>query len=469
MVNDMGNYVFSRFNYYQQSCVSDHILIYNSLNRNIVKLPCVDAQEIGISASGLNTKKMEYMTVNESTEKKLAKYGIIVPEAYDENAAANLKYLEEIAEPVLRLTIVPTYRCNFRCPYCYQDHEHAEIMSEEIQEEIIKYVRKHISNYTGVEISWFGGEPLLCLETILRINGAAKKICNDRFKIFTSAITTNGYGLTKEVFEKLLDVGVTRYFITIDGLAEKHNRQRYLVSKKGSFDTIMDNLMNIKSISKARRFVIHIRSNISKENIDEIDEYLTYMNKHFSGDQRFAFFIRPVYDWGGETIEGFRENLLEDEAEKRIMNKLLQSDCSLNYLEFYLDLTGYVTCYAAKINSFVIGPDGVISKCTCSEVTDKNIVGKLLPNGEMSLDKSLIGQWCRQYDNSDVCSDCYMFGLCLKAYCTMPQVLNNERMNRCFIAKNVCGQLLMLIDKCDEKYKYIIDLSNEKEMFSSGT
>ena len=262
---NMDNYVFSKFNYYQHSCVSDNTIIYNSLQRRIIKLPDTDAKRIGICDNGPHNPNIKYISSNDDIENKLIKYGIIVPESYNERAAAHLKYLEEISEPILHLTIVPTYRCNFRCPYCYQDHEHSIIMSEETQDAIIKYVRKHISKYTAVEVSWFGGEPLLCKDIIIRISGELKKICNDRYKQFKSSITTNGYGLTKDVFEKLLDVGVVRYFITIDGLAPEHNRQRYLASKQGTFDTIIGNLLSIKTVSKCRHFVINIRSNISKK------------------------------------------------------------------------------------------------------------------------------------------------------------------------------------------------------------
>ena len=457
----MGNYIFSKFNFYQKSSISDNFLIYNSLQRKIFKLSSIDAKSIGIVSNGPQINKTKYKPGNKNIEEKLIKHGIIVSDEYDESAAAHLKYLEEITEPVLRLTIVPTYRCNFRCPYCYQDHEHSLVMSREIQEGIIKYVRKHISKYSAVEISWFGGEPLLCTDIILYINGELKKICKDRCKLFKSSITTNGYCLSKETFEKLLNVGINRYFITIDGLAQEHDRQRYLASNKGTFDTIIENLVSIKKVPHFRKFVINIRSNISKENIGNFDEYLLFMEKTFSDDSRFAFFVRPVYDWGGESIGEFRESLLENKAEKMIMDKLLQSNCKLNYLEFFSDLTGNIVCYASKINCYIINPDGSINKCTCTETGGKNLIGKLLPNGEMLIDTSLVGQWCHQYYESSKCKNCYMFGLCLKSYCVMPQVIKNERSCRCFIAKNICGELLMLIDKCDEKYQYIIDVNKD--------
>ena len=450
----MSNYIFSKFNYYQKSCFSDNFLIYNSLKRKIVRLSNEDAEKIGLT----DKTNCKYISANEKLESMLVKYGIIIPEYYNENSEAHLKYLEEVSEPVLELTIVPTYRCNFRCPYCYQDHEKGLIMDEGTQDAIIKFVRKHIANYTAVEISWFGGEPLLCVDMILKINHAIKQICKTRYKAFKSSITTNGYLLTKAVFEKLLDCGVKRYFITVDGLESEHDKQRYLANRSGTFNAILNNLLDIKTLPSTRHFSINIRSNISKENIDNLDRYLEYMHKCFSSDSRFAFFFRPVYDWGGSSIDGFRENLLQEEADHAIFNKLLQSEYKLNYLEFFLDLTGSVVCYASKMNCFVINPDGSINKCTCEDMDHNNLVGYLLPSGDMQLNRSLLGQWSSQYKDFEKCENCYMRGLCLRSYCVSASVMKNKHEARCFIAKDICDKLLLLLDKCDENYGYIIDL-----------
>lgn len=451
-------YKFSRFNYYQESKFSNSYLIYNSLKRNIVRVGIDDAKSVGIYENGPSSANITYQFHNEQLEKSLLENGLIVPLTYDEDYEAHLKYLEEVSAPVLGLTIVPTYRCNFRCPYCYQDHENSMIMHQDVQDSIIKFVKKHISNYTSVEISWFGGEPLLCIDMILRINAAVKKICNERFKTFKSSITTNGYCLTKTNFEKLLDVGVKRYFVTLDGLCVNHDKQRYLSNGGGSFETIIKNLQDISLISQTRKFIINIRSNISKTNIGNLNEYLSYMFERFSKDQRFAFFFRRVYDWGGDSIKNFEDNLLEDNGDLCIINELLETDYKMNYLEYFLDLTGSLVCYASKMNHFIVNPDGSINKCTCADTSGNNAVGNLSLSGQMNLNRSLIGQWCSQYTESSICNTCYFAGICLKSYCVSNNVMKNDCNCKCFIAKDTCGKLMLLIDKCDVNYGYIKDL-----------
>lgn len=455
----MESFVFSKFNFYQKSDFSNSVLIYQSLHRKIARLSVQDAQKIGIS----DGCQSHYVFFNEQLENRLKDMGMIVPETYDENAAAHYQYLKEISDSTLILTIVPTYRCNFRCPYCYQDHENGWVMREDTQDAIIRFVKKNISNYTSVEISWFGGEPLLCADMIVKINGAIRQICKARYKTFQSTITTNGYLLTKELFEQLLDCGIRRYFITLDGLEAEHDRQRYLVNRSGTFQTTLNNLLSIKTVPRHRYFTVHIRSNISKANLDALDDYLAYMHERFADDSRFAFFFRQVYDWGGDTIDGFRQQLLQKEADQMIFAKLLQSKVKLNYLEFFSDLTGSVVCYASKLNSFVINPDGSLNKCTCSELRKNNLVGQLLPTGEMELNESLLGRWSTQYQEAEACDQCFLQGLCLKSSCVAPSVMDDQPGCNCFLARDNCKNLLLLLDKCSDDYPYIIDLTKSEK------
>lgn len=202
-----AKYKFSRFNYYQKSDYTNSVLIYNSLKRIIIRIDPDEAQQMGIQEDGPAQEWHEYSFANGNLEAALIKYGIIVPSTYDENAEAHSRYLEEISSPVLRLTIVPTYRCNFRCPYCYQDHDGSGIMSQEVQDSIIRFIRKNITNYTAVEISWFGGEPLLCMDIILKINSAVKKSVTIGSNLLRALLQRMGIVLLKTILKSYLKLG----------------------------------------------------------------------------------------------------------------------------------------------------------------------------------------------------------------------------------------------------------------------
>jgi uncharacterized protein len=76
----------------------------------------------------------------------------------------------------LELTIVPTNACNLRCPYCYQRPPFGS-MSDSSAEHIISFIEKNVTKYKSLVIGWFGGEPLLRKDVILKITAAAKQIC----------------------------------------------------------------------------------------------------------------------------------------------------------------------------------------------------------------------------------------------------------------------------------------------------
>ena len=52
-------------------------------------------------------------------------------------------------------------------------------------------------------------------------------------------------------------------------------------------------------------------------------------------------------------------------------------------------------CYASRANSFVIRADGRVNKCTISLESPKNQVGRLEPDGGLTLDVGLMLPWMR--------------------------------------------------------------------------
>ncbi len=54
-----------------------------------------------------------------------------------------------------------TESCNFRCPYCYENHTSIFIRPE-ILKTIQRYIVDQVPHYKKVILAWFGGEPTLC-------------------------------------------------------------------------------------------------------------------------------------------------------------------------------------------------------------------------------------------------------------------------------------------------------------------
>ena len=103
-------------------------------------------------------------------QKLFREQGVIIPEAFDE-----LDYLKQqhdqakfVSTGMLSMTICPTLNCNFRCTYCYQHHP-VGIMTQEVQDRIVRYVKGYSPPLEKLFVTWFGGEALLELPVIERL------------------------------------------------------------------------------------------------------------------------------------------------------------------------------------------------------------------------------------------------------------------------------------------------------------
>jgi len=91
------------------------------------------------------------------------------------------------------LTIAPTLSCNFRCIYCYEESAgHQPIfMSKETADNVIRFIRHQLRGpRPTVSIEWYGGEPLMAIDTVYYISQELKKVLGDRM---SNSIVTNWF------------------------------------------------------------------------------------------------------------------------------------------------------------------------------------------------------------------------------------------------------------------------------------
>ena len=109
----------------------------------------------------------------------------------EEEIRGNVNELRKQMNNVLYLAIMPTEACNFRCPYCYEDHAPAT-MEPKILWQIKQFVAACIPRFESVRLGWFGGEPTLCKDTVLDFSQYMQSLgLNHPFELEMS-MTTNG-------------------------------------------------------------------------------------------------------------------------------------------------------------------------------------------------------------------------------------------------------------------------------------
>jgi uncharacterized protein len=160
--------------------------------------------------------------------------------------------LEQFLNSKLRMiTLQITQQCNLRCKYCtysgsYLSRTHAnKRMSLELAKRGIDFLISRARDSRTISVGFYGGEPLLELETVQRCIEYTEAKAEGRKLIFN--ITTNGTLIKEEIIEFFEAHDVT-LMISLDGPKEIHDQNRsFAVGGCGTFDKIVENLEKIRN------------------------------------------------------------------------------------------------------------------------------------------------------------------------------------------------------------------------------
>ena len=381
---------------------------------SMIKVSGEDATHMSLCLSNPNT-------INMNREGKiLQEYGYLVEDDLDEdNLCESVTWKKIFNSSSLALVILPTEDCNFRCSYCYENHKHG-VMSNTTAQYIIEFVQKNIKKYSSVNVTWFGGEPLFNKETIKiigEISSGIIEVCKKFKKLYSAGIITNGYNLSEEMFYYLLKNRVYTYQVTIDGTRYYHDRYRSLGGISPSHDKIIENLVKIQKSNK-KFFKIIIRTNVSHDMIESLEEHYRELYELFGNDDRFGFFIRPVGNWGGDIVNEMSEDLLSEDSFRQVYEKICNMDMNLDFSR-HLSFYNNCTCSACYDNSYIFGYDGKVHKCSCELDNDVNNLGYIDSKGELKLNEAKTWKWVYKTPFTNKCKACFFLPVCGYVSCPL--------------------------------------------------
>jgi uncharacterized protein len=327
----------------------------------------------------------------------------------------------------MHLILMTTEQCNFRCTYCYQHFVKGK-MKPEVVKGVKELVNERAKTLSNLHISWFGGEPLLEFKTIEELSKSFLEACEAHDISYSADISTNAWFLTRDVFDKLISWGVRTYMITIDGVGEMHDRTRHLAGGQGTFDRIIENLKAVKESDE--EFDITIRVNFDRENMKEVSELIKFVRDHFSDDQRFGMFFRPVGKWGGKNDDELPicNHIISNQKIWDFQEEAVQQGVSMSPIVAGSMMPTASVCYAAKPNSLVIGSDGQVYKCTTVLDEDVNKVGHIYEDGTLDLDYDKLAFWVTNGEENDSgCQSCFFRPACQGNHCPWYRVVTGER------------------------------------------
>lgn len=173
--------------------------------------------------------------------------------------------------------LMPTYNCNLRCFYCFQDHMRTKpefsYLLKRMTHPMVDRIFDAMPQIEALHgfapedgfvrpVSLFGGEPLLRenRDLIDHILQRAKQGGTQ-----TCAVVTNGTDL--DAYEDILGpAGLTPLQITLDGIPEEHDKRRVYADGQGSFDRIIKNI----TLALDRDASVQVRMNIDRRNVDQL-------------------------------------------------------------------------------------------------------------------------------------------------------------------------------------------------------
>lgn len=359
------------------------------------------------------------------------KHGYAIPEECDE-----LGFVEQLRAVFLKIhessgiinnyNILPTTGCNARCFYCYQSSIKHVSMTKETADRLIDFIGSHHCD-KKVKLSWFGGEPTLCIPRINHICNGLKELSID----FESEMVSNGYLFDDDLVKQAKNTwNLKTIQITLDGTQDVYNETKaYVGIKDNAFARVMRNIRLLLD----EKIYVNIRLNFDNHNGKDLKKLIKELTNEFSSKENMAIYIRQLDEnVGFNPIKHSPDDLIRLKKEFVELQQLLENSGWSQIWRFTLPSLVTCSCMADDPAYIQCTPDGLFSKC--EDYIYKHIVGDL-SHGIYNREEVL---WLRQRIYYESCRKCPLFPSCKKLLKNCPVRLSdcdknnmNMRIKRC--------------------------------------
>ena len=225
----------------------------------------------------------EVISPSQATIELLKRRGYLTDKTVEEEQAFFVQMATKLHHLASRLmpsyVFMPTYSCNLRCSYCFQDHMRTnpafkhllKTMQPEMVDRIFAAMPQIEAGHGVTEdmdlprnITFFGGEPLLAesRSTVEYIINKALSLGKANF----SAVTN---GTELDAYQDLLGEDKISFLqITLDGTQAEHDKRRIYADGSGSFEKIARNITMALDLGVR----IEVRMNIDRNNLHQLPD-----------------------------------------------------------------------------------------------------------------------------------------------------------------------------------------------------
>ena len=336
------------------------VIVDNRIKEMIEKLP---------------SSESSFSEVEKSYLKELLDLGIVLMDNVDEDLELEYWFQRfKFDSSALDITVLTTYACNLSCTYCYENGINiTSSMRDDICKWTILWIIKRLDTVRPrtVRLLFFGGEPLLNIKPLKFISEELYYACVRRGIGLEIRLITNGVLLTVDIVEYLKQFGLKGIKVTIDGNRETHNSKRPYKDGSGTFDTIIDNLSQIKGMVP-----ITIGGNFDDQSKYSIPELLDKLKEYgFTNKEIEVIRFKPI-------LTSFGNGCIEN----KVCTFSSVDPQDFLWLKDEIEKRGFATsgeialgpCEAIKEFNYVIDPLGKVYKCAGFVGREEFIIADIL-------------------------------------------------------------------------------------------
>jgi putative heme d1 biosynthesis radical SAM protein NirJ1 len=157
-----------------------------------------------------------------------------------------------------------TRTCNLKCIHCYMDSD-----AQKYQGELTTVEARHfiddLAEFRVPVLLFSGGEPLIRPDFFELAEYTAEKGIRP-------TLSTNGTLITREVAQRIKDIGVGYVGISLDGLREVNDKFR---GRAGAFQAAMEGIQNCVAVGQR----VGLRFTINSHNLAELDNIFDFIEE----------------------------------------------------------------------------------------------------------------------------------------------------------------------------------------------
>ena len=310
--------------------------------------------------------------------------------------------------PVKALCLHVSHDCNLRCKYCFASTGdfgtgHRMTMNVETAKKAIDFVIARSGKRHNIEVDFFGGEPLMAMDTVKATVDYARSLEKEHNKNFRFTITTNGILLDDETID-YINENMSNAVLSLDGRPEVNDNMRPTVNGKGSYDVILPKFQKLVAGRGDKDY--YLRGTFTRHNRDFAQDVIHIADQGFRNVS-----VEPVvgdatydYTFKEEDLPGILEEC------ENLARELLDRD-DINFFHFNVDLT-QGPCVIKRMRGcgagceyVAITPDGDIYPCHQFVGKEEYKLGNVYDNTfDMDISRKFAG--LNIYTRPD-CKDCW--------------------------------------------------------------